>query len=354
MMRRRDFMATTLGTAAVLAGSAGLAAETLTLRSAAAQRRIGFGAAIDVADLSRPDMVALFKAHCTSLSPRNALKWQTNERQQGDWDFRGVDRIVDFAKSFDCGVFGHTLIWYRTPAWVQSLTDARDLRPAMRSRITRTIGHFGGAIYAWDVVNEALEYDAASWRDWNVQRALGEDYIRECFELAHEADPKAELVWNETSLDRQGLVYDARRAMVLAHVEKLRARNVPIHCIGLQSHTRPGLEVMDAAALGRFCAALKQMGVAVRITELDASCKFFSRLHLDDPAPVVATYFRDIVRAAARNGDLRSVTTWGLAEKYAQNEQGGSAACRSRVLLFDDDLKPRSTLRALTDALQGH
>jgi endo-1,4-beta-xylanase len=353
MLSRRKFLATGLGTAG-LAATTGFAAELPTLRCLATDRRIGFGAAIDRTDIARPDMVALFKAHCTSLTPRNALKWMANERRPGDWDFRGVDQIVDFARSINCGVYGHTLIWYRAPAWVLVMNSAAEIRTAMRRRVTDTIRHFNGRIYAWDVVNEVMEYDAPSWRDWQLQRLLGEDYVRECFELAHEADPKAELVWNETGLDRLGAIYDGRRAMLLGLVEKLRARQVPIHSIGLQCHTRPGLDHMDPQAFGRFCAALKQMGVAVRITEMDGSCRFVSRLKMDDPSSVYADYFRDAVRIAATHGELRGVTTWGIAEKYADNEQGGNAACRSRVLLFDDELKPRPTLKALTDAFQGH
>lgn len=298
-------------------------------------------------------MIELFRANCTSLTPRNALKWDVNDRGPDQWNFSGVDQIVDFAKSIRCGVYGHTLIWYRMPPWVAALTRSEDLRAAMRRRVTETVRHFNGAIYAWDVVNEPLEYDKAAWRDWPIQRQLGIDYIRDCFELAHQADPKAELVLNETLLERRGAIYDERRSMILDLVEQLRARSVPIHTIGLQSHARPGLEEIDPEAFGGFCAALKQMSVAVRITELDGSCRFVHTLKLNDPMAAYINYFRDIVRLAARNGNLKSVTTWGIGEKYAVNEPGGHANCRSPVLLYDDNLQPRPTLKALAEAIQG-
>lgn len=365
-MRRREILTSAASLAVLGFGASGLGAAGLGsarriamgasdetgLRTMLAGRRIRFGAAIDVADIDRPDMVALFRRHCTSLTPRNALKWMTNEPAPGKLDYRGVDRIVDFAQSIDCAVYGHTLVWYRAPAWVNAMTDPEALRAAMRRRVTGAIRHFDGAVYAWDVVNEPMEYDNPRWRQSVFQRLLGEDHIRDCFETAHEADPKAQLVLNETHLEKEGRMYEDRRKLLLGLVERLRAKGVPIHSIGLQAHFRPGLDRLDPQGLARFCRSLKGMGVGVRITELDGSCRFITRLGAVDQAKVYADAFAGVIRVAASHGDLQSVTTWGLAEKYSPAEPGALAPCRGRVLPYDDDMMARDALGALTNALR--
>ncbi len=323
------------------------------LRQALAGRRIRFGAGLDLADISRPDMVALFKQHCTSLTPRNTIKWPVTEPREGQVNYAPADRIVAFARSIGCSVYGHTLIWYRVPGWVDAITDADILKKAMRRRIGGAVGHFGQDIYAWDVVNEPMEYDAPKWRDSVFQRLLGEDHIRASFDWAHEANPKAELVLNETHLEKAGAMYDARRALLLGLVERLKAKGVPLHSVGLQAHFRPGLDRLDPDALGRFCAALKKMGVAVRITELDGSCRFVSRLPKQKPDDLYAAAFSDVIRVAAESGDLKGVTIWGMAEKYSGPERGASGACRARVMPFDDDMTARPAFDALAQTLKS-
>lgn len=351
-MQRRDFLknaaAFTIGASPCIATGAGPA----PLRRANSGRKIAFGAAIDVADIDRPDMVELFKAHCTSLTPRNALKWMTNERVEGRPDYKGADRIADFARSIGCTVYGHTLIWYRVPAWVTAMTDAGELRTAMQQRITRTIRHFAGSVQAWDVVNEPMEYSAARWRDSVFQRLLGLDHIRACFELAHETNQNAQLVLNETHLEKAGPMYDARRSLLLDLIGQLHQQGVPLHCIGLQSHFRPGLDQLDSKALGDFCASLKQMGIGVRITELDGSCRFVSRLGKVDMARTYSAMFSDVVRVAGTRGDLRGVTCWGLAEKYQPAENGATGNCRSRVLPYDDDMRVRPAFGSLMSTIE--
>jgi endo-1,4-beta-xylanase len=350
-------MASAIGLGALAAARPVLGApmdiETTGFRTLMAGKRTRFGAAIDVADIDRPDMVALYKRHCTSLTPRNALKWMTNEPRPGRIDYRGGDRLVDFARSIDCTLYGHTLIWYRVPGWVNKMTDPKELRVAMRNRVTGAIKHFTGAVYAWDVVTEPMEYTKASLRPSVFQRLLGEDHIRESFDLAHEADPRAQLVLSECHLEKAGAMYDGRRALLLEVIERLAAKGTPIHSVGIQSHFRPGLDRLDPDALARFCRSLKQLGVGVRITELDGSCRFVARLGAVDQDKVYADVFSDVIRVASANGDLQSVSTWGIAEKYTPAEEGAVAPCRGRVLPYDDNMTPRAAFGALADALRA-
>lgn len=317
----------------------------------AVARGLRFGAAIDAGDLDDPAMRDLFARHCSSLTPRNALKWRTNERRPGEANYEEADRIAAFAVSIGARLYGHTLIWYQMPGWVAAIADAGELRTAMRRRIGGAVARYAGRAWAWDVVNEPLDYDRPEWRPTVFQRLLGEDYIRESLDLAHRADPKATLVINETHLEKAGANHDARRAMLLDLVTRLRAQGAPIHAVGLQAHFRPGFDRLDAPALSTFVRALARIGVGVHITELDGSCRFEHRLPTPDPG-IYARTFADTVRAAGVAGTLRGVTTWGLKEKYSKAEAAQGHGCRARMLLYDEALAPRPTLDALTTALR--
>lgn len=347
------------------AGGRAFAAEEPGLRALSLAKKVPFGVGIDLADTQRPDIVALLKRHAAMIVPRNALKWTVTERVRGGPDYRGADRIIAFARELGCLVYGHTLIWYHAPGWVQAIGNADELRTAMRDRIAGAMARYKGTIHAWDVVNEPLLYSEARLRDSVFQRLLGEDHIRIAFEMAAQADPAAHLVLNETHLEKAGPMYDARRALFLDLVERLRKQGTPIHSVGLQGHFRPGLDDLDDKALGHLCRSLKSMGIGVRITELDGSCRFTKRLRGETADASHARVFRDFVAVTASEGRLESVTSWGIAEKYEQSEvktprnQNGDGkpegdrpkpVCHSRVLLYDDDMRPRPTLDALMRA----
>ena len=52
--------------------------------------------------------------------------------------------------------------------------------------------HFKGKIYAWDVLNEVINYDGAH-RDTIWHKNFGINYIAEAFRVAHETDPNVKL-----------------------------------------------------------------------------------------------------------------------------------------------------------------
>lgn len=312
---------------------------------------IRVGAAIDEGDLRDPALRALYRRHCSSLTPRNALKWVATERRRGEPNYAGAERLVSFAREIGAGTYGHVLLWYHVPGWVDAITRPDELHDAMRARVDGAVRHFAGRIYAWDVVNELFEYDSAAWRPSALYRLLGEDYVGEAFALAHRADPKATLVLNETHLEKAGANYDARRAMMLDLVSRLRARRLPVHAVGLQGHFRPGFDRLDAPALTAFVRALARMGVGVFVTELDGSCRFVHRLPASDPGIYGAT-FAGMVRAAASAGTLRGVTTWGMREQFSKAEAAKGHGCRGRQLLYDESLAPRPALDALAGALR--
>ena len=103
-------------------------------------------------------------------------------------------------------IVGHCLVWHsQVPAWVfqddkGAPLDRDGLLKRMRDHISTVVGRYKGRINGWDVVNEALNEDG-TLRQTPWLKIIGEDYLAKAFQFAHEADPQAELYYNDYSLE---------------------------------------------------------------------------------------------------------------------------------------------------------
>lgn len=229
------------------------------------------GAALNAAQIAGIDGRgdALIEAHFNSISPENALKWASVHPQSEIYDFRLADLYVSYGESHNMYIVGHNLVWHRqTPAWVfrdskGNLLNREALLERVQEHIQAVVGRYKGKIQSWDVVNEALN-DDGSLRQSMWFKIIGPDYIDKAFEFAHEADPQALLTYND-----YGLEDDAKREGAIALVRKLKAKGIPIGCVGLENHdslTWPSAAQEDAT-ISDFAA----LGVKVAISELDVS-----------------------------------------------------------------------------------
>jgi endo-1,4-beta-xylanase len=132
---------------------------------------------------------AILDREFNSVTPENAMKWESVEAQRGVLDFSAADRLVAHARAHHQIVRGHTLVWHsQLPAWLTSGTFTNDeLEAILHKHITDEVSHFRGRIYAWDVVNEAFNEDC-TLRDTIWLRQLGPSYIAKAFRWAHQAD----------------------------------------------------------------------------------------------------------------------------------------------------------------------
>lgn len=227
------------------------------------------GAAINAAQFEERDArgAAIIKAQFNTISPENVLKWESVHPRADGYDFATADRYVEFGERNHMFIIGHNLVWHsQTPAWVfqdeKGTPLTRDaLLARMRDHILTVVGRYKGRIGGWDVVNEALN-DDGTLRQSNWYKIIGEDYLAKAFQYAHEADPKAELYYNDYSLENP-----ARRKGAVGLIRKLKAEGVPITAVGSQEHNHmdtPSAEDVDATI-----AAFEALGVKVNITELD-------------------------------------------------------------------------------------
>ena len=266
--RRAVLKAILLTGAAVLAGLPAAAKPATSLKQAF-KGDFRIGAAMNEAQITGKDVrgVALIKAQFNSVSPENCLKWERVHPQPGRYDFKLSDQYVAFGTKNHMFVVGHALIWHnQTPDWVfrddkGNLLDRKALLARMRSHIYTVVGRYKGRIHSWDVVNEPIDEDG-SLRQSLWFKIIGEDYIAKAFHYAHEADPKAQLVYNDYSIENE-----VKRKGADALIKKLVADRVPVTTVGLQGHynlTFPSLEQLDET-ISTFGA----MGLKVPMTELD-------------------------------------------------------------------------------------
>jgi len=77
--------------------------------------------------------------------------------------------------------------------------DPELLLSRLRTHIRTVVGRYRGRVHAWDVVNEAFE-DDGTWRKTPWYTTLGGEFVAKAFEFAHEADPDAQLYYNDYNL----------------------------------------------------------------------------------------------------------------------------------------------------------
>ena len=73
----------------------------------------------------------------------------------------------------------------------------------MKEHISTIVTRYKGRVKGWDVVNEAILEDG-SFRQSKFYEILGEEFIPLAFQFAHEADPEAELYYNDYNMSSEG------------------------------------------------------------------------------------------------------------------------------------------------------
>ena len=229
------------------------------------------GAAINEWQIMGRDTIGdkIVETQFNSISPENVLKWGPVNPEPGKYNFGPADRYVEFGEKYNMFIIGHNLVWHsQTPRWVfqddnGNPVDRETLLKRMHDHISTVVGRYKGKIKGWDVVNEALNEDG-TLRKSPWLKIIGDDYIEKAFEFAHEADPDAELYYNDYSLENK-----PKRDGAIKLIKELQQKGIHITGIGDQMHIQ-----MDWPSLGQVDSMLNdfgKLGVKVMITELDIS-----------------------------------------------------------------------------------
>ncbi len=229
------------------------------------------GAAMDSSQIVGADTAALkiVKEHFNSIVAENCMKSMNIQPQEGVFTFDLADQFVKFGEENNMNIIGHCLIWHsQAPRWFFVDEKGKDvsrevLIERMKNHISTVVGRYKGRVHGWDVVNEAIMEDG-SLRKSKFYEIIGEDFIKLAFQFAHEADPDAELYYNDYNEWHVG-----KRDSIVAMIKDFQADSIRIDAIGMQGHFGMDYPQLDEyqAAIDAYAAT----GVKVMITELDMS-----------------------------------------------------------------------------------
>ena len=311
---------------------------------------------------ARPIVAAQFNA----ATPENVMKWESIHPEPGVYDFDAADAYVDFAEANDMFVVGHTLVWHsQTPRWVFE-DEAGDpltreaLLERMEDHIQTVVGRYRGRVDGWDVVNEALNEDG-TLRDSPWRRIIGDDYLEHAFRFAHEADPDAELYYNDYSLENK-----PKRDGAVRLVRSLQDAGVRVTGIGTQAHVNmewPTVAQMDSTI--RAFAALGD----VMITELevdvlpsrnsqtaDVGAREAGGAELDpytgglppEMQQALANRYAELFRVFLDHADsISRVTFWGVTDGDSWKNNFPIPGRTNHPLLFGRDGAPKPAYEAV-------
>ncbi len=141
---------------------------------------------------------------------------------------------------------------------------------SLQAHINFVVNRYKDVVYCWDVVNEAMsDADNAdapyeqSFRQSQAYQLCGDEFILKAFQFAHEADPNADLFYNDYSAWTP-----AKRTYIYNMVKKLQGEGAPITGIGMQGH----YNIYDNPTIEDFEKAINMYTELVdnlQITEFD-------------------------------------------------------------------------------------
>ena len=319
----------------------------------------------------------LITKHFNSITCENEMKpdfvldkdatlkaYKSDSESMPMFDFTRGDAIVKFAQDNKMGVRGHTLVWHsQTPDWlfrqgydVNKPYVSRDVMlKRMNYYILTVVSHyeknFPGVVYAWDVVNEAIDPsgDEKGLRtNSNWYSVVGKDYIEQAFKFADAAvkavnkkDAKGnraiKLFYNDYSTEDAG-----KRAAIERLAADLKKKGI-IDGVGLQSHNK--LAAPSIQEIEKSIDVMSKLGLEVQLTELDID------MHIASDADAINQGYRykEIFDMLKKKKAVTNVTIWGLTDDRTWLRDGVGDS-HSDPLLFDQDFQAKPAFWGIADA----
>ncbi|MBO8131014.1 MAG: endo-1,4-beta-xylanase [Candidatus Marinimicrobia bacterium] len=332
------------------------------------------GVALNRDQISGKDRVALdiLKEHFNSITPENILKWSEVHPVPDSFNFSPADAFVRLGEENNMFIVGHTLVWhYQTPQWVFKDDNGNPvskdvLIKRMKDHIFKVVGRYKGRIHGWDVVNEAIN-DDGSYRQSPWLKIIGEEYIELAFEFAHEADPDAELYYNDFNMWKPG-----KREGVIRLLKRLQSKGIQIDGIGMQGHW--GLDYPEILEdIEASIKAFSDLGVKIMITELDVTVLPFPDPELigaditkvydlraelnpyaeglpDSMQKILADRYREFFEVFLKHKDkISRVTLWGMQDGQSFRNFWPIRGRADYPLLFDRNYMPKPAFYAVLE-----
>ncbi|WP_207428550.1 endo-1,4-beta-xylanase [Pedobacter sp. SYSU D00535] len=297
------------------------------------------------------DEAELLLREFNSITAENAMKMGPIHPRENEYFWRDADSIVNFAQKHGLRVRGHNLLWHeQAPEWMfkdsQGNQVSRDVLLArLKDHIYTVVKRYKGKIYAWDVVNEAIDDNPDDFlRKTKWLEIIGEDFIAKAFQFAHEADPDALLFYNDYNTERP-----EKRDRIYTLLKQLVDAKVPIHGVGLQAHW--SIFEPTEKELREAIEKYSSLGLQIHFTEVDMSVYPWEKERRakrsgenDQLTPEleqkqIAQYKMvfDIFREYRKH--ITSVTFWNVSDRYTWLDTYPVSGRKNYPLLFDTKLE---------------
>lgn len=315
----------------------------------------------------------LISKHFNTITSENILKWEVVHPKPGVFDFSASDQYVKFGEEHDMFIVGHVLVWHsQTPDWIfedqdGKRVDRETMLGRMKEHIFTIVGRYKGRIDAWDVVNETIN-DDGSMRKSKWQQIIGDDFVEKAFEYAHEADPEAELYYNDYNMWQE-----KHREGAIRLVKNLQAKGIHIDGIGFQGHW--GFDYPKLEELEEGIIACAKLGVKIDVTELDITVlpnawddrgadisKSFELQKKLNPYPdglpadmqeKLAKRYAEFFSMFHKYADnISRVTFWGVQDGTSWRNNWPVKGRTDYPLLFDRNCKPKPAFEAVVKTAQ--
>ncbi len=314
------------------------------------------GAAGDLPGNYTAEELDLVRAEFNALTPENCMKPGPIHPATDTWRFERPDALVKWCQENQLAVHGHTLVWHsQTNDWFFRDGDKEVITQRLKDHIHTLVGRYKGKLRGWDVVNEAINdggndetAKTENLRNSPWLKALGPEYLALAFQFAHEADPAAELYYNDYNIEA-----GPKHKSSVVLLKRLVQEGVPIHGVGIQGHWSTSRVPFDA--LDQAIADYAALGLKVSVTELDltirgASGGQFGPTTKGQVAPPSAEDLKAQADAYARlfaiftkhKDRLDRVTFWGLSD-------GRSWRRGQHPLIFDAQNQRKPAYKAILE-----
>lgn len=316
-----------------------------TLRELADERGLLLGAAVGpdrLLDENSPYVKTLIE-NFNCLVAEGCMKAKWLQPHPGEFNFAQSQPLVDFVERHNMKLRGHTLVWHHAlPDWVkeQAVTPER-AEEIIKEHILTVGRHYRGKVFAWDVVNEGLDSEGNGYRKNSLwYQALGEDYIEMAFRYAHEADPDAQLFYNDYDIEWRDDKFEHCYEMVKGLVES----GVPIHGVGFQYHIWRVMDTPTCKSVQEKVRRINDLGLTVHFTELDVK---IPTSMMDEDFELETYFYRGAIENALASKDCPAIILWGVTDR--PSGQSGFI----NTLLHDKNYQPKKAHNAVADALRN-
>ena len=311
------------------------------------------GVAVSPGSIKNEEEVQLILQNFGSITPENAMKMGPIHPREKEYNWIDADAIVDFAVQHNLKIRGHNLCWHeQTPNWffkdsAGNLVTKAVLLQRLKDHITTVVNRYKGKIYAWDVVNEAIDDNPNNFlRNSLFYQICGEDFIDKAFEYAHAADPDAILFYNDYNTERK-----EKTDRIYTLLKKLKEKGVPVNAVGLQGHwsifepTQNELEY----TIQKFAS----LGLTIQVTEMDVSVYKWEKEPRIKSATDIDVLTPELENQQAQKYKMlfsifrkykqyiTGITFWNISDRSTWLDTYPVKGRKNYPLLFDTNLQPK-------------